>query len=71
MPSAQRSQSYVARSKRGARSVTRLLPYIFLCTIGPSVTAATALYVVVSSNPPFHGRHWCVLRGRGVLGLQV
>ncbi|KAK4686508.1 hypothetical protein P7C73_g3615, partial [Tremellales sp. Uapishka_1] len=31
----------------GIRSpINRLLPYTFLCTIGPSVTAATSLYVV-------------------------
>lgn len=27
--------------------VNRLLPYTLLCTVGPSVTAATALFIVV------------------------
>ena len=34
--------------KTFSNPVTRLLPYTFLCTIGPSVTAATALFIVVS-----------------------
>lgn len=39
----------MARSSQAFGSpVTKLLPYTFLCTIGPSVTAATALFIVVS-----------------------
>lgn len=34
--------------QRGRHAVKRLLPYAFLCTVGPSVTAATALLIVVS-----------------------
>jgi hypothetical protein len=42
----------MARSSQAFGSpVTKLLPYTFLCTIGPSVTAATALFIVVRLCP--------------------
>lgn len=37
-----------------ARTVSpnRILPYTLLITIGPSVTAATSLFVIVRARPP-------------------
>ncbi|KAK1921124.1 major facilitator superfamily domain-containing protein [Papiliotrema laurentii] len=37
-----------SKPPRGSSVVSRLLPFTFLCTIGPSVTAATALLIVRS-----------------------
>ncbi|KAK8846882.1 hypothetical protein IAR55_005972 [Kwoniella newhampshirensis] len=57
--------------KSAAYSVDRLLPYLFLCTVGPSVTAASNLYVVRHlmcryywirkgvSDPPMPGDERC------------
>ncbi|WVF71017.1 hypothetical protein IAT40_005813 [Kwoniella sp. CBS 6097] len=40
------STSTSSKKDAAAYSIDRLLPYIFLCTIGPSVTAASNLFVV-------------------------
>ncbi|WVQ96944.1 hypothetical protein IAU59_004053 [Kwoniella sp. CBS 9459] len=45
-PSASNKKKDTAAADAASYSIDRLLPYIFLCTIGPSVTAASNLFVV-------------------------